>query len=402
MSEPGEKEYCVRLRVAIVVSHPIQYMCPMYQEIAADDRLDLLVIFAEGGAGARFDKGYGRVVKWQDNILDGYAYRIVEASDSERNRAVVEELKKFQPDVMHVTGYHRPYARAALRWAHKSGIATMITTDSELLHPRPLHVRAVKMLTLPGIFRRIDQFLTMGDENGRYYEHYGASKESFTRLSWPIDSTNYDGFLARREEIRRVVREREGIPADAVAILCVGKLIPRKAQADLIQALSEAIRGGKRSAILMLAGDGPDRAALEALAKPVASAVRFLGFVDVNRLPECYLAADIYAHPATRDPHPVAISEALYCSLPVVVSDLVGSTGPTDDVQPGRNGWVHPAGDVAALSRILADLIDHPEKRAAAGRISRELGMLHRADHLARQFALGAERALAARKRSSH
>jgi glycosyltransferase involved in cell wall biosynthesis len=391
----------VRPRVAMVVSHPIQYMCPMYREAAADGRVDLRVIFAEAGAGARFDKGFGQTIQWQDNILEGYAHRIVEAPQSERAESVVEQLKEFGPDVVHVNGYHKPYSRAALRWAHKSGVATMITTDSELLHPRPLHVRMMKKLALPPIFSQIDQFLTMGDENGRYYEHYGARSDRFLRLSWPIDSAYYDQFLARRDEIRITTRERLGIAPDAAAILCAGKLIPRKAQSDLIRAFADAIGGASRSAVLMLAGDGPDRASLEELAKPVSSAVRFLGFVTVDRLPECYIAADIYAHPSTKDPHPVAISEALYCSLPIVVSDRVGSTGPTDDVQPGRNGWVHPVGDVAALSRILADLIDHPEKRAAAGRISRELGDLHRADYLAKQLILGAERALAERNRRS-
>jgi glycosyltransferase involved in cell wall biosynthesis len=391
----------VQLRVAMVVSHPIQYLCPMYQRAAADGRANLLVIFAERGAGALFDKGFGQSIQWQANILEGYAHRVVEAPESERPQAVVEELKEFNPDVVHVNGYHQAYSRAALRWAHKSGVATMITTDSELLHPRPLPVRMLKKFALPGIFQKVDQFLTLGDENGRYYQHYGASPERFVRMSWPIDSIYYDQFLARREEVRRTTRERLGIAPDAAVILCTGKLIRRKAQGDLIRAFADVMRKGNRSAVLMLAGDGPDRAKLEELAQPIMSAVRFLGFVGVDRLPECYIAADIYAHPATKDPHPVAISEALYCSLPIVVSDRVGSTGPTDDVQPGRNGWVHPIGDVAALSGILADLIDHPEKRAAAGTISRELGDLHGAEYLAKQLILGAQRALAVRKRNA-
>lgn len=392
----------MRLRVAMVVSHPIQYLCPMYQQIAADGRVDLQVIFAEGGAGARFDKDFGQVVKWQDNILEGYPHRIIEAPASSRSAAVVEELKKFQPDVLHVNGYHLPYLRAALRWARTSGAATMITTDSELLHPRPWHARLIKRLVLPRLFSGIHQFLTMGDENGKYFEHYGASADRFLRLSWPIDSTYYDQLLAKRDELRQATRGRLGIAPDAVAILCVGKLIPRKAQADLIQAFVQATAGGRCSAVLLLAGNGVDRARLEELARPARPDVHFLGFVDVDKLPECYIASDVYVHPATMDPHPVAISEALYCSLPIVVSDRVGSRGPTDDVQVGRNGWVFPVGNVAVLSEILADLIDHPEKRAVAGKISRELGLTHTADHSARQLIEGAQRALRVRDGVTH
>jgi glycosyltransferase involved in cell wall biosynthesis len=370
----------------------------MYQQAALDGQVELLVIFASGGAGARYDKGFGRMVQWQENILEGYQHQIIDVPDAERSAAVVRELEKFRPDVVHVTGYHRPYMRAAFRWAHKTGTASMITTDSELLHPRKLWARFVKRLALPGIFSGIDQFLTIGDANGDYYQHYGANPDRFLRLSWPIDSTHFDRFLARRDEVRQTVRERLGLAPETAAILCVGKLIPRKAQADLIQALMQVLQDGKRSAVVLLAGDGPDRAKLEEVAKPVASHVQFLGFVGVEQLPEYYIAADIYAHPSTIDAHPVAISEAMYCSLPIVASDRVGSTGPTDDVRPGRNGWVYPVNNVPAFADILADLIDHPEKRAAAGTISRELSLLHRADHLARQLVLGAERAMAVRK----
>ena len=43
----SEPHLADRIRLAIVVSHPIQHFCPMYRSIAADPRVDLLVIFAE-------------------------------------------------------------------------------------------------------------------------------------------------------------------------------------------------------------------------------------------------------------------------------------------------------------------------------------------------------------------
>lgn len=387
-------------RIAMVVSHPIQYLAPMYQKIASDGRVELRVIFAEGGAEARFDRGFGTMVKWQDNILDGYDSRVVRVPSSQRSRAVVDELRKFAPDVVHLNGYHIPYLRAALRWSRSSGVATMLTTDNELLRPRPIHLRAIKRIILPPIFRKIDQFLTMGDENGRYYEHYGATPDRFYRLSWPIDSDYYDRLLVKRDEIRRTVRRELNLEPETVAILCVGKLIPRKAQADLIRALLEVRRTGHHSAVLLLAGDGQERSRLEQLAQEAGSAVRFLGFIGIDDLPRYYISADLYAHPASHDPHPVAISEALYCSLPIIVSDRVGSAGPTDDVQIGRNGWVYPVGDAAKLANILSELIEQPAIRMRAGQISRKLGELHASSYCAQRLIEGAQRALAVRKQN--
>ena len=62
---------------------------------------------------------------------------------------------------------------------------------------------------------------------------------------------------------------------------------------------------------------------------------------------ECYCAADVYVHCSDNEPHSLAITEAIYCGLPVVLSDRCGSYGPTDDVQPGINGFVYRCGDVA-------------------------------------------------------
>ena len=70
-----------------------------------------------------------------------------------------------------------------------------MTTDSELLRPRALHVRVAKKLTLPRRFKKIDLFLTVGDENERYYQHYGVGKDKFQRVPFSIDSSYYDKFL---------------------------------------------------------------------------------------------------------------------------------------------------------------------------------------------------------------
>ena len=73
----------------------------------------------------------------------------------------------------------------------------------------------------------------------------------------------------------------------------------------------------------------------------------------------------------------LAMSEAIYCGLPVVASDRVGSIGPTDDVIPGVNGWSYPCGDVAALAGLLAELMKNPMQLEKAGKASLENAARH-------------------------
>src|SRR3954465_11465000 len=104
----------IRHRVVIIVSHPIQHFCPMYRAIAADPRLDLLVIFAEAGAEPKYDSGFGRIVEWQSDLLEGFPHFMIRCAESERTEAVLRELRNFNPDVIYVHGYASNYLREAI------------------------------------------------------------------------------------------------------------------------------------------------------------------------------------------------------------------------------------------------------------------------------------------------
>jgi glycosyltransferase involved in cell wall biosynthesis len=161
-------------------------------------------------------------------------------------------------------------------------------------------------------------------------------------------------------------------------LLTVGKLLPRKRQADLVR-FSNSLQGQRDDVTVLLAGSGPEEASLRTSAhRHGPGGVVFAGFVPPRCLAEYYCAADIYVHCSDNEPHSLAISEAIYCGLPVVVSDRCGSYGPTDDVQPGLNGRVYCCGDVSDLSRCISDVL-HGDVRARMGEASSRIGRTHQA-----------------------
>jgi glycosyltransferase involved in cell wall biosynthesis len=102
--------------------------------------------------------------------------------------------------------------------------------------------------------------------------------------------------------------------------------------------------------------------------------VKFAGFVAVEDLPGYYCGADMLIHPSSQDPHPLATSEAVFCGLPIIASDRVGSIGPTDDVRLGINGLEYPFGDTEALAGHIQYLCGHLEERERMSRKSLEIG----------------------------
>jgi glycosyltransferase involved in cell wall biosynthesis len=113
--------------------------------------------------------------------------------------------------------------------------------------------------------------------------------------------------------LRRATRARLGIPADAPLVGGVGRLEPTKRFDVLVRAVA-ALPDTR----LLLAGDGPARAGLAALAEELGAADRV---VFAGRLPHAHAALcaiDVFASPSPQETFGIAVIEALATGLPVV------------------------------------------------------------------------------------
>lgn len=155
-------------------------------------------------------------------------------------------------------------------------------------------------------------------------------------------------------------------------VLAVGRLIEKKGFDVLIDAAA-----GVDGIQVLIAGEGPERAALEARIAARGAPVRLLGaqsHTDVRALLEradVLCAPSVIAADGDRDSMPVVIKEALAMEVPVVVSDAAGLP---EAVRGGRDGFgtVVPAGDPDTLAAALAAELDRPlAERAARGRAGR-------------------------------
>ena len=157
------------------------------------------------------------------------------------------------------------------------------------------------------------------------------------------------------------------VPHDGFVIGYVGRLVPEKGLADLLNALALL----PPQARLLLVGEGPFRPALEALARSlkVAPRVHFAGPVPLTDLPAHMNAMDTLVLPSRthvtwKEQFGRVLIEAGACGLPVVGSD----SGAIPEVIGGA-GLTFPEGDAAALAGRLRTLLDHPERRAEYGRL---------------------------------
>ncbi|MBO1079023.1 glycosyltransferase [Roseomonas haemaphysalidis] len=215
------------------------------------------------------------------------------------------------------------------------------------------------MLAVAASLRR--DMIGMGMDGERIAVHYtGVDLERF------------------RPQDRVAAKARLGIAGPLV--ISLGALIPRKGHDIVIEAVAD-IPG----ATLLVAGDGPDRAKLQALAESrgVADRVRLLGSVPHAELPAMLAAADVMALASASEGLANAWIEAMACGTPVVTPEVDGAAEAVDRPAAGRLLRQRtPAAFAAAIREILAD----PPAQAAVRESAERFNWRHNTEQLHRHL----------------
>ncbi len=155
-----------------------------------------------------------------------------------------------------------------------------------------------------------------------------------------------------------------GLPTGSRIIGTVGRLQPVKDHALLLRAFAK-VSVQVPEAALVIVGDGPLRAALEAQAEQagLSDALRFMG--DRHDVPRLLTGMEVFALTSTSEGYSVALLEACASSLPIVATDVGGNR---EIVRHGINGRLVPSGDTAAIATALIALLRGGEQAAAMGR----------------------------------
>ena len=152
-------------------------------------------------------------------------------------------------------------------------------------------------------------------------------------------------------------------------LLSVGALIPRKGHDLVIEAMQDL-----PEATLMIAGQGPERAALDALVKArgLGDRVRLLGSQAHDALPALAAAADVGVLVSASEGLANAWVEALACGAPIVIADVGGARELVDRPEAGRLVAREPAAIAAGVRAVLAAGYDPDAVRATAERFTWE------------------------------
>jgi glycosyltransferase involved in cell wall biosynthesis len=218
------------------------------------------------------------------------------------------------------------------------------------------------------LYSLCDRLLAIGSANAQFYKAMGVPEHKIVLVPYSVDNDRFIASTMPDVDRRRETRERLGIPADLPTILYAAKFTSRKRPMDLLKAV-DLIAGRAPAFSVVMAGTGElENELRQFCVERRLGNVLFTGFLNQTELPRLYAAADIFVLPSQDEPWGLAVNEAMCAGLPVVVSQGVGCV--PDLVRDGTNGFTPNAGDVEALARALAALIENAALRHDMGAAS--------------------------------
>jgi glycosyltransferase involved in cell wall biosynthesis len=201
-----------------------------------------------------------------------------------------------------------------------------------------------------------------------FYERYGVPRG---RTYWGPLCADDELWTARAAEYvpqKAELKRALGLDPDLPVVLFVAHMRAVKRPLDLLEAFARL----ETKASLVMVGGGPMYDALKRRAAELPGLrARILEAANQSELPRYYAAGDVFALTSSYEPNGIVLREAMYFSLPMVLSDAI--TTVRDFVREGENGFSYPAGDVAALADRLDRVIEDPARTADMGRRSHEM-----------------------------
>lgn len=355
------------IRLAIVSTHPIQYYAPWFAQLATRPELELHVFYLwDFGVQQRRDAGFGIDLKWDIDLLQGYAHSFVPnvardpgthhfaGIDNPQLRAL---LRSFAPQVLLMFGYA---FKSMLGLLLRPPCPLLLRGDSHDLATRSGRIVWARRWLQRLLFSRASAALPVGKANHAYWRARGLRERQLFLAPHCVDNARFRDALPQARAEATQLRAQLGVSADMRLLLFAGKFEEKKQPLALIQAFIELAPDNAR---LLLVGDGALRPDIEAAASTHPDSIVVWPFQNQSHMPALYAAADLLILPSqgSGETWGLSINEAMCMGTPVLVSTHVGCQ--QDLVIEGSTGYVFAAGDAHALREALRRALSDDDER---------------------------------------
>jgi len=349
-------------KLAIVSTHPIQYNAPWFRLLASRGNVQLKVFYTWSQAADTVkDKTFGRDIKWDIPLLEGYAFEFMENVSKKPGShhffgmdcpTLIPKIKAFSPNAILFFGWNFKSHIKAMRY-FSGKVPVWFRGDSTLINETGGYKTILRRLVLTKIYRYVDKAFYVGQANKAYFLKHGLSENQLVYAPHAIDNERFgDAINKNYGSDAQLWRQELGYCHTDILIVYAGKLDAIKQIDFLIEAFKIALRTNDALRLLVV-GNGLLEESLKDLASQIEE-IKFLPFQNQTIMPLIYRLANVFCLPSKSETWGLAINEAMASGRAVLISNRVGCA--QDLISKESNGFVFEYNDIRSLVAILQNL----------------------------------------------
>ena len=363
-------------KLAIITTHPIQYNAPLFALLSKRQKIVVKVFYTWGDKVLenKFDPGFGKTVKWDIPLQEGYDYSFVNNVAPKAgshhfkgidNPTLIKEIENWNADAVLVYGWSFKSHLKTLRY-FKNRIPVYFRGDSTILQQSGFLKKIIRKIFLTEVYRNIDVAFYVGTHNKKYFKYFGLKEKQLVFAPHAVDNKRFQKENINKEAVK-IKKEALGIKEHEITVLYAGKLDANKNVELLAEAFTKA---DYKKVHLIIAGSGPEEMNLKNK-YTLNKNIHFLPFQNQKQMPELYALCDVFVLPSKAETWGLALNEAMAGSKAVIASS--GCAAAIDLIIEGRNGYIFKNNDGLDLEQKLNEIFELQINLAAMRNASREI-----------------------------
>jgi len=347
-------------KLAIISSHPIQYNAPLFASMAEKGEFELRVFYTwgEDAVHPKFDPDFGKVIKWDIPLLNGYFYKFLK-NDSKKpgshhfwgidNPHLIADIEEWGADVVWIWSWSFKSHLKALRYFHGK-IPVWFRGDSTLLdESKGITLKSVmRGVLLKWVYRHVERAFFVGEHNKKYFLKFGLKENQLVHAPHVVD---LDRFAMWNEHDARKLEAWKmelGFKPNDLVILFAGKFEPKK-NPNFIISLAKQLKSDRFKFVMV--GNGVLESEINVAAQ-LDKRIIVLPFQNQTSMPMTYRLGDVFVLPSVGpgETWGLAMNEALACGIPVFGSNKCGGSA---DLIDDSYGLVFEPNDITLVVERL-------------------------------------------------
>jgi len=337
-------------KLAIIITHPIQYYSPLFKLLAERQKIKLKVFYTwEQSQEKVYDEKFGKEIKWDIPLLDGYNHTFVKNISKNPNSGsfngvinptLNSEIQKWEADAILVFGWNHNSHFKAMRY-FKGKIPVYFRGDSTLIDEISGYKTILRRVWLKFVYRYADFAFYVGQNSKAYFLKHGMKEKQLKFAPHAIDNNRFYSDLKTNTKKAQNWRTDLGIKEFEIVFLFVGKFEKKKNPQLLIEVAKDF-----PDYKFLFVGNGVLESKMK---KEALENVLFLPFQNQSFMPIIYQLGDVYVLPSQGpgETWGLAVNEAMASGKAILVSDKVGCA--IDLVKDNENGFIFESDNLEDL-----------------------------------------------------